>query len=213
MLSGIRVLDLAGEPGFLAGKILAEVGADVIKLEPPGGDREGRRGPYLGDVEDPERSLPWLALNTSKRGITLELRSRVGVELFKRLARKADVVLETFAPGTLTELGLGYETLSAENPRLVHCALSAFGQSGPYAHYRAHDLTIVALGGNAAMTGPPDRPPVRCTLPTSMPAPRPRSGWRWRSTRARTRAEASWWMCRCTRCSSPPSSPARAATP
>ena len=167
MLSGIRVLDLAGEPGFLAGKILAEVGADVIKLEPPGGDREGRRGPYLGDVEDPERSLPWLALNTSKRGITLELRSHAGAELFKRLVRKVDVVLETFAPGTLEELGLGYETLRQENPRLVHCALTPFGQSGPYAHYRAHDLTVVALGGNASMTGPPDRPPVRCTLPTS----------------------------------------------
>ncbi len=134
MLSGIRVLDLTGEPGFLAGKILGEIGADVIKVEPPGGDREGRRGPYLGDVEDPERSLPWLALNTSKRGITLELHARGGPDLFKRLVRKADVVLETFAPGTLEELGLGYKTLQQENPRLVHCALTPFGQSGPSAH-------------------------------------------------------------------------------
>ncbi len=167
MLSGIRVLDLSQEPGFLAGKILGEIGADVIKIEPPGGDREGRRGPYLGDVEDPERSLPWLALNTSKRGITLELRSRAGADLFKRLVRRADVVLETFAPGTLDELGVGYETLREENPGLVHCALTPFGQTGPYAHYRAHDLTVVAMGGNASMTGSPDRPPVRCTLPTS----------------------------------------------
>jgi len=167
LLNGIRVLDLTQEPGFLAGKILAEIGADVIKIEPPGGDREARRGPYLGDVANPERSLPWLALNTSKRGITLELRSRQGADLFKRLVRSADVVLETFAPGVMEELGLDYPRLQAENPGLVHCALTPFGQTGPYAHYRAHDLTVVALGGNALMTGPPDRPPVRCTLPTS----------------------------------------------
>lgn len=167
MLSGVRVLDVSEEPGFLAGKILAELGADVIKLEPPGGDAWGRRGPFLGDVEDPERSLRWLALNTSKRGITLDLDRARGQQLFRRLAAGADVILESFAPGHMAERGLDWPALRAENPRLVYCALTPFGQSGPYARYRAHDLVIVAMGGNAFMTGDPDRPPVRCSMPTA----------------------------------------------
>jgi crotonobetainyl-CoA:carnitine CoA-transferase CaiB-like acyl-CoA transferase len=167
MLAGIRVLDLTQEAGFLAGKILGDLGADVVKLEPPGGDRAGRRGPYLGDVEDPERSLLWLALNTSKRGITLDLDSDRGCGIFRGLAQCADVVLETAAPGALAERGIDHESLRADNPRLVHCALTPFGRTGPYASYRAHDLVAVAMGGNAALTGDPDRPPVRCTLPTA----------------------------------------------
>jgi crotonobetainyl-CoA:carnitine CoA-transferase CaiB-like acyl-CoA transferase len=167
MLEGVRVLELAEEPGWLAGKILAELGADVIKVEPPGGDHEGRRGPWLGDVPDPERSLPWLALNTSKRGITLALRSERGREIFRELARRADVVLETFRPGALEELRIGYEDLRAACPRLIWCSLTPFGRTGPFSRWRAHDLVIVALGGNAKLTGDPDRPPVRCTLPTA----------------------------------------------
>ena len=167
MLDGIRILDLSEEPGFLAGKILGDLGADVIKLEPPGGDTFGRRGPYLGEIADPERSLRWLALNTSKRGITLALATPRGRELFRRLAARADVVLETAAPGALEALGLGWETLHAERPRLVWCSLTPFGRTGPYAGFRAHDLVLVAMGGNAALTGDPDRAPVRCTLPTA----------------------------------------------
>jgi crotonobetainyl-CoA:carnitine CoA-transferase CaiB-like acyl-CoA transferase len=167
MLEGIRVLDLSTEPGFLAGKILAELGADVVKLEPPGGDRAARRGPWLGDIPDPERSLPWLAMNTSKRGITLSLREQRGRELFRGLAARADVVLETFRPGTLEEQGIGWEDLREACPRLVWCSLTPFGRTGPRAGWRAHDLVIVALGGNAHLTGDPDRPPVRCTLPTA----------------------------------------------
>jgi crotonobetainyl-CoA:carnitine CoA-transferase CaiB-like acyl-CoA transferase len=167
VLSGVRVLDVSEEPGFLAGKILAELGADVIKVEPPGGDAWGRRGPYLGDVGDPERSLRWLALNTSKRGITLDLDAARGQELFRRLAEGADVVLESAAPGRMAERGIGWEALSALNPRLVYCAVTPFGQTGPYAGYRAHDLVVVAMGGNALMTGDADRPPVRCSMPTA----------------------------------------------
>jgi len=167
MLTGTRVLDLSGETGFLAGKILADLGADVIKLEPPGGDRAGRRGPYLGDVPDPERSLLWLALNSGKRGVTLDLDADRGRPLFRKLARRADVLLDTAPPGDLAGRGLGYEALSADNPRLIQCSLTPYGQTGPYAHYRAHDLVAVAMGGNAALTGDPDRPPVRCTLPTA----------------------------------------------
>jgi crotonobetainyl-CoA:carnitine CoA-transferase CaiB-like acyl-CoA transferase len=167
MLDGVRILDLTEEPGFLAGKILGDLGADVIKLEPPGGDPVGRRGPFLGDVADPERSLRWLALNTSKRGITLALATPRGQALFRELAARADVVLETAAPGTLEALGFGWEALHAALPRLVWCSLTPFGRTGPRAHYRAHDLVLVAMGGNAALTGDPDRPPVRCTLPTA----------------------------------------------
>ena len=167
MLEGIRVLDLSEEPGFLAGKILAELGADVIKLEPPGGDLAARRGPWLGDLPDPERSLPWLAMNTSKRGITLALRTPRGRELFRALVARADVVLETFRPGTLERLGIGWDALREACPRLVWCSLTPFGRTGPRADWRAHDLVIVALGGNARLTGDADRPPVRCTLPTA----------------------------------------------
>ena len=167
MLTGIRILDLSDERGFLAGKILGDLGADVIKIEPPGGDLEGRRGPYLAGRKDPERSLSWLALNTSKRGVTLNLEVEPGRALFRDLAATADVVLETSAPGLLDERGIGYASLRESQPRLIFCSLTPFGQAGPYAGYTAHDLTVVAMGGNATLTGDADRPPVRCTLPTA----------------------------------------------
>jgi benzylsuccinate CoA-transferase BbsE subunit len=166
-LDGVRVLDLSDESGALAGKLLAELGADVIAIEPPGGARALRRGPFLGGVADPERSLAWLTLQTSKRGVTLDLAREPGRALFRRLAATADVVLETAAPGALDELGIGFAALRAEQPRLVWCAITPFGQSGPRAHWKATDLVAVAMGGNAGVTGDPDRPPVRCTLPTA----------------------------------------------
>src|SRR5688572_21940870 len=110
------------------------MGADVIKIEPPGGDLAGRRAPYLGDVADPERSLAWLALNTSKRGIQLDLAQER--ETFLALVRCSDVLLETPAPGELAALGLDYASLCQLNPRLVHCAITPFGQTGPRAHWR-----------------------------------------------------------------------------
>ncbi len=167
MLEGIRVLDLTDEWGQLAGKILGDMGAAVIKVEPPGGDRRSRRGPYLHGVEDPERSLPWLALNTSKRGITLNLDDERGRSVFRELALRSDVVLETAAPEAMERRGIGYRELSSRHPRLVYCAITPFGQTGPYAGCRAHDLVVVAMGGNASMTGDPDRAPIRCTMPTS----------------------------------------------
>jgi crotonobetainyl-CoA:carnitine CoA-transferase CaiB-like acyl-CoA transferase len=165
MLEGVRILDLSDERGHLAGKILGDLGADVIKIEPPGGDPLRRRGPFLGSVEDPERSLAFLALNTSKRSVTLDLdRDR---EALLQLVDSADALLETARPGDLATRGIGYPQLSARNPRLVYCALTPFGQTGPYASYRAHDLVVVAMGGNAQVTGDPDRPPLRCTMPTA----------------------------------------------
>jgi crotonobetainyl-CoA:carnitine CoA-transferase CaiB-like acyl-CoA transferase len=177
VLDGVRILDLSDERGFLAGKILGDLGADVVKVEPPGGDLLGRRGPYhepaTGVYEpatggaNPECSLPWLALNTSKRGITLDLACERGREIFRQLAGRADAVLETGAPGEMEQWGIGFPSLRGAHPRLVWCAITPFGQTGPYAGYRAGDLVVVAMGGNAAVTGDPDRPPIRCTLPTA----------------------------------------------
>jgi benzylsuccinate CoA-transferase BbsE subunit len=139
----------------------------VVKLEPPGGDRAARRGPFLGGVADPERSLPWLALHTSKRGATVDLRREAGRALFARLVASADVVLEAGPAGALAELGIEDGALRAAHPALVWCAITPFGRSGPRAHWRGGDLVAVAMGGNAAMTGDPDRPPVRCSMPTA----------------------------------------------
>ncbi len=166
-LDGIRVLDASDESGALAGKILGDLGADVVHVEPPGGDLRARRGPFLGDVPDPERSLAWLALHTSQRGITLDASRAEGRDLWKRLVARADVVLETARPGVLDAAGVGFEAARAENPRLVWCSVTPFGSTGPRADWLGTDLVVVAMGGNASVTGDPDRPPVRCTLPTA----------------------------------------------
>jgi crotonobetainyl-CoA:carnitine CoA-transferase CaiB-like acyl-CoA transferase len=163
MLAGIRILDVTDRSAWLAGKILAELGADVVKVEPPGGDPGRGQGPFLGGQPGPERGLAWLALNTSKRSVVLE----VGSPEFRGLAARADVLLESSAPGWMAERGVGYEQLRGLNPRLVYCAITPFGQTGPYASYQASDLVVVAMGGNASMTGEPDRAPLRCTFPTS----------------------------------------------
>jgi crotonobetainyl-CoA:carnitine CoA-transferase CaiB-like acyl-CoA transferase len=167
VLSSIRVLEICDEAGVLAGKILGDLGADVVKIEAPGGDLRGRRAPYLGGVPDPERSLAWLALNTSKRGVTLDPDLGAGRAVLQRLLDQSDVLLDTFAPGTLEAWGFGWDVLQSQYPRLVRCAITPFGQTGPHSRLRARDLVVVAMGGNASMTGDPDRPPVRCTLPTS----------------------------------------------
>jgi crotonobetainyl-CoA:carnitine CoA-transferase CaiB-like acyl-CoA transferase len=164
---GLRVLDLTGEPGFLAGMLLAELGADVVKVEPPAGDPARRRPPFWGGTADPERSILWLALNGSKRGITVDLERAAGRELLLRLAERADVVLEGDAPGALAARGLGWDVLHARNPRLVLCSLTPFGQTGPRASWRGSDLTVIALSGNLHCTGDPDRAPLRCSLPVS----------------------------------------------
>jgi crotonobetainyl-CoA:carnitine CoA-transferase CaiB-like acyl-CoA transferase len=166
VFSDVRVLDCCDESGALAGRILGDLGADVVRLEPPGGDRAGRRAPYLGGAADPERSLAWLALQTGKRGATLALDHSRGRELFLRLVERADVLIETAPPGAWEALGLSGGAIEARNPRLVHCSITPFGRSGPRAHWRGGDLVAVAMGGNAAMTGDPDRPPLRCSLPT-----------------------------------------------
>src|SRR5262245_26447462 len=127
-LAGLRILELADEKGQFCGKLLGDLGADVIKIEPPGGEATRRVGPFLDDIPHPERSLSFWYYNTSKRGISLNLETADGGQLFRRLAATADVILETCPPGYLVGLGLGYDSLQQQNPRLIMCALTPFGQ-------------------------------------------------------------------------------------
>ena len=164
-LAGIRVLELADEEGQYCGKLMADLGADVIKIEPPGGQSTRSVGPFLEDDPNRERSLSFWHYNTSKRGITLNLESADGQLLFQRLASSADVLLESYPPGYLTSLGLGYEVLAESNPALIMCSLTPFGQTGPWKDYKSSDLLHLAAGGQMASSGydpedVPDAPPI-----------------------------------------------------
>ncbi|MEE8174038.1 MAG: CoA transferase [Dehalococcoidia bacterium] len=161
MLSPYRVLDLTDEKGLLCGKLLGDLGADVIKVERPGGDPARSLGPFYHDDADPERSLLWFAFNTSKRGITLDIETADGREIFKRLVRGADFVIESFSPGYMDKLGLGYSALERVNPRLIMVSITPFGQTGPYRDYKAPDIVVSAMGGLMYQWGDADSPPVR----------------------------------------------------
>jgi len=165
MLGSYRVLDLTDEKGFLCGKILADLGADVIKIEPVGGDRTRKCGPFYKDIPKPEYSLYWMGFNYNKRGITLDIFKRDGKEIFKNLVRKADFVIESFPPGTLSGLGLGYDDLQKLNPRVILTSITPFGQDGPYRDYKVTDLISTAMGGNLYLNGFPDREPLRYGFP------------------------------------------------
>jgi len=164
VLSPYRVLDLTNENGFLCGKILADLGADVIKVEPPGGDPARMIGPFCKDIPDPEGSLFWLAYNTSKRGITLSLETQDGREILKELIRTTDFVIESFPPGYMDDLGLGYSSLRKINNRLIMTSITSFGQGGPYKDYKSSDLIAMAMGGLMYSIGDSDRAPLRFSL-------------------------------------------------
>jgi len=151
-LSGYRVLDLAGPIAFHCMKLLADMGADVIKIEPPGGDPARRTPPFKNDVPHPEKSLYFLHYNTNKRGITLDIESSDGRAIFLELARSADVVVETFEPGRIDAMGLGYDVLSALNPGIVMASVTPFGQTGPWRDYKS---TVMILSGE------PGAPPLQ----------------------------------------------------
>jgi crotonobetainyl-CoA:carnitine CoA-transferase CaiB-like acyl-CoA transferase len=162
-LSGTRVLDLTH---YIAGpfctKMLADYGAEVVKVERPGwGDAARRMGPSLNDEPHPERSGLFLYLNTNKKSITLNLKSAAGVKIFKELVKHADILVENFSPRVMPSLGLDYETLKKVNPKLVMTSISNFGQTGPYRDYRATDLNIWGLSGIMYELGEPDREPLR----------------------------------------------------
>ncbi len=160
-LTGRRVLELSDEKGAYCGKLLADLGADVIKLEPPGGHPSRRTPPRVRASSGREESLSFLYMNTSKRGVTLDLRKPPGRELFAKLASSADIILETLAPGTLEGLGLGYESLRQGNARLVLTSITGFGQTGPHRDFRSSDLVASALAGAMCVTGEEEDPPVR----------------------------------------------------
>jgi len=161
LLSGYRALDLTDRKGFICGKILAAMGVDIIKIERPGGDPDRNIPPYYKNQTDPEKGLYWAAYNTDKRGITLDIQSPQGLDIFYKLVKKADFVLESFEPGFLNGLGLGYQSLHDVNPRIILTSITPFGQTGPYAHYKGCELIVSAMGGVLLTNGDPDRPPVR----------------------------------------------------
>ena len=160
-LQPYRVLDLADEKGAFCTRLLADHGADVIRIEPPSGDAARSRGPFPGDEPHAEKSLYFLYYNTNKRSITLDLETPTGRSIFRRLAERADVMVETFPVGYMGELGLDYDTLKTTNPGLVMASITPFGQTGPWKDYRSTDLVAMAASGYMQITGEPGEPPLR----------------------------------------------------
>ncbi|MDO8749624.1 MAG: CoA transferase [Dehalococcoidia bacterium] len=169
-LSDIRVIDLTH---YIAGpactKLLADYGADVIKIERPGtGDGARSMGPFYHDEPHPEKSGLFLSLNTNKRGITLNLKSKLGKEILQELVKKADVVVENFKPGVMERLGLSYADLETINPKLVMTSISNFGQTGPYREYLLTELMAFGMGGTMHSIGHPGREPQKYGLTVSI---------------------------------------------
>jgi crotonobetainyl-CoA:carnitine CoA-transferase CaiB-like acyl-CoA transferase len=160
-LSGYRVLNFTDERGAYCSKILADLGADVIKIEPPQGDPARKVGPFFHDNPRPDRSLYWFAYYTNQRSITLNIETSDGQRIFKKLVENSAFVLESFAPGYMDRLGLGYSTLRQINPSLVMTSITPFGQDGPYKDWKASDIVLSAMGMSMSLMGDPDRPPLR----------------------------------------------------
>jgi crotonobetainyl-CoA:carnitine CoA-transferase CaiB-like acyl-CoA transferase len=160
-LAGLRVLDLTDLKGHLCARLLADMGADVIKIEPPGGDSARRVGPFVDDRPHRDRSLFVWFYNLNKRSLTLDLSHPEGATILRRLAEGADVVVESFKPGEMARMGLGWDVLHALNPALVLCSIAPFGQTGPYSGYAADDSVLTALSGMLYVNGFPDAAPVR----------------------------------------------------
>ena len=161
-LDDLRVLDLSqGIAGPLAARLLGDFGADVVKIELPGGDCARRLGPFAGGESHPEKSLPFLLTNLNKRGITLALDRPEGAALLRRLAADADVIVESFPPGYLAARGLDHATLARDNPALVMTSVTPFGQTGPYRHFAGDEIVAYATGGVMAISGTTDREPLK----------------------------------------------------
>ncbi len=161
-LAGLHVVEIAGPLGEYTGKLLADFGADVVLVEPPGGSSRRHVGPFIDDVPAPDSSLSFAYFNTSKRGITLDLDTLDGQDMFRRLAADVDVVVDgTGIVGLMTARGLGAETLLAANPKLVYTYITPFGSDGPYADYQATDIVLMAMGGLLSLGGYSHDQPVR----------------------------------------------------
>ncbi len=167
-LADLRVLDVSGGvAGGYCGKLFADYGADVLKVEPPSGDPTRRQGPFPDGQPDRETGALWLYLGTNKRSVTLDISQPTGQRLFRRLVEDANVVVETvpagrqgFPPGHLELLGLGFEALRSIKRRIVMVSITPYGQSGPKAGWRATNVTSFASGGQMSLTGEPDREPL-----------------------------------------------------
>src|SRR5207237_3801882 len=165
LLAPYRVLDLTGPLGFLTGKIFGDLGADVIKIEPPCGDASRRLPPFLENGNGSPPSLNWLAHNANKRGITLNLQSERGRDLFLRLALDADFIIESFPPGVFEQVGIEYESWQHRNPGLILISISPFGREGPYKDLKGSDLEIMALSGAMSLAGEQGGEPMRVSVP------------------------------------------------
>ncbi len=163
-LSQIRVIDLTQDiAGSYCTKLAAGFGAEVIKVEPPEtGDKMRGVGPFCNGNEGLESSIPFLWLNTGKKSITLDLQTDEGIETLKKLIERADVLVESFSPGVMADLGLDYDSLDAINPLLVVASISNFGQTGPYRNYEAEEIQTYAMSGGMYVSGDPDRVPLTC---------------------------------------------------
>ena len=164
-LQGVRILDLTQHvAGPYCTKLLADFGAEVIKVERPQGDPARSLPPFASDEPHQERSLLFAYLNTNKKSITLDLKTATGKSLLHRLLADTDVLVENFAPRVMPSLGLDYDSLSAINPSLVMVSISNFGQTGPYRDYKAADIVHYALGGLMYIFGSADREPLKHAL-------------------------------------------------
>ena len=162
MLDGMKTLDLTHYvAGPYATRLMAAQGAEVIKVERPSlGDPSRRIGPFPDDVPHPEKSAPFLYLNTGKKSITLNLKHSASKPIMRRLLEWADVLVENFRPGVMERLGLDYESVAAVNPGLVMTSVSNFGQTGPYRDYGSREINLYAIGGLMYITGDPEREPL-----------------------------------------------------
>ena len=162
IFEGVRVLDISQDiAGSFCARLLGDYGADVIKVEPPSGSDLRRMGPFFKDDPHPEKSLFFLIANLNKRGITLNLDAPEGPALFKKLAEDADVVVESYKPGYLSKMGLGYGDLESINPGLVMTSITHFGQYGPYSQYEGEEIVDYAMGAIMSISGTADREPLK----------------------------------------------------
>ncbi|HVP78242.1 MAG TPA: CaiB/BaiF CoA-transferase family protein [Thermodesulfobacteriota bacterium] len=160
LLEGLQVLDLADEKASFCSKLLADLGARVIKIERPGGDPSREIEPFVRDSSHPKGSLSFFYNNSNKLGVTLNLDHDNGKKVFLKLVEKADVLIETF-PGYLRQRGLGFDVLHIENIRLIYVSVTGFGENGPRSHYKSCDLIASAVGGQMYVSGSPSTPPLK----------------------------------------------------
>jgi crotonobetainyl-CoA:carnitine CoA-transferase CaiB-like acyl-CoA transferase len=165
MLQSLRVIDLTSRQGMLCAQILADLGADVVQIEPPGGAPGRMAGPFFHDVVDPEGSLSWWAYARGKRSLVLDIAAESDRATLLHLIETADVLIESEPVGRLEQLGLGDAMLEALNPALIHVSMTGYGRTGPKARWAYTDLTLMAAGGPLAIAGDDDRAPVRVGVP------------------------------------------------